>query len=96
MGIDLYAVQGAFGLVVVALALLAAIWPAVGADVGASVGIAAVYLGIISFKWHPTPGGFDRTWSMLCMAWGVAIVVSSIESRVSGQTLQRVIRPSRA
>lgn len=70
MGIDLYAVQGAFGLVVVALALLAAIWPAVGADVGASVGIAAVYLGIISFKWHPTPGGFDRTWSILCMAWG--------------------------
>ena len=80
IGIDHYSVQGALGLALAALAILAAIWPLGRRYLGVSVGVAATYLGLVSLAWHPTPGSFSQTWSMLCMAWGAAVAVAALAS----------------
>ena len=74
---DHYSVQGALGLAMVLLALL--LVPAVMRPgrrlVGVCAGLAAAYLGLVSLAWHPTQGSFNAVWSVLCMAWGLALVV---------------------
>jgi hypothetical protein len=92
IGVDHYSVQGAFGLAVAALAILAAIWPVGRRYIGVSVGVAAAYLGLVSLAWHPTPGSFGQAWSTLCMAWGAAIAVlccASVRHRGKGARVHR-------
>jgi hypothetical protein len=75
MGVDHYAVQGALGLALGALAVLAACWPRGRRYLGTSVGLCAGYLGLVSFAFPATWAGFSPTWSVLCMAWGTAVAV---------------------
>jgi hypothetical protein len=72
MGIDHFAVQGAFGLAVLALVAVAACWPVGRRLLGTCAGLSAVYLGIVSLFWHPTPGSLGPIWSALCVLWGLA------------------------
>ena len=73
MGVDHYAVQGALALALPALAVLAACWPRGRRYLGASVGLCAGYLGLVSLAFPFTWGGVSALWSVLCLAWAAAI-----------------------
>ena len=77
IGIDHYSVQGAFGLVSILLVTVAALWPTGRVLIGMCVGLSALYLGLVSWVWHPTPASFNQTWSGLCVLWGCAVSVLS-------------------
>ena len=85
IGIDHYAVQGALGIAVAVLALLAGLWPAVRRYIGVSVALAAGYIGLVSLDAHPHPGSVNRVWSLLCVCWAGAILIASLASRSGGQ-----------
>jgi hypothetical protein len=75
MGVDHYAVQGAFALALPTLALLAAVWPRGRRFVGISVGLCAGYVGLVSFSFPGTWAGVPELESALCIGWGVAVAV---------------------
>ncbi len=78
--IDHYSVQGALGL---ALAVL----PVIGARadlrpfVPVCAGVAAGYLGLVSFAWEDAAGGFGPAWSAAAMAWGAALAAVALVDR---------------
>jgi hypothetical protein len=78
MGIDHFAVQGAFGVAVLALVAVAACWPVGRRLLGTCAGLSAAYLGIVSLFWHPTPGSVGPIWSALCLLWGLAATLLAI------------------
>ena len=80
--IDHYAVQGALGLALAALPLLAGLRPALTPLLGACTGIAAAYLGLVSFAWQDAAGGFGRVWSIAAMVWGLCLVAVSLVAAV--------------
>ena len=106
-GIDHYAVQGALGLALAVLPLLAALRPALTPLAPVCAGIAAGYLGLVSFAWEDAAGGFGRTWSAAAMAWGLCLVAVSLaaavrrsqrrstEQRLPHSALRRRSSPSR-
>jgi hypothetical protein len=81
VGTDHYSVQGAWALALLGLVAVAALWPAGRRLLGVEAGVSAVYLGIISWRWHPTPGSLTPPWSALAALWGVAVVASSCRTR---------------
>ena len=81
-GIDHYAVQGALGLALAVLPTLAALRPALTPLAPICAGIAAGYLGLVSFAWEDAAGGFGRTWSAAAMAWGLCLVAVSLTAAV--------------
>lgn len=81
IGVDHYAVQGAYALATLMLVALAVLWPAGRVFLALIAGVAAVYLGVVSWFWYPTPGAFDRTWSGLCAVWGLAVTVLALQPR---------------
>lgn len=81
-GIDHYAVQGALGLALAALPLLVALRPALMPLPGLSTGVAAAYLGLVSFAWQDAAAGFGRVWSIAAMAWGLCLVAVSLVATV--------------
>jgi hypothetical protein len=78
MGVDHYAVQGALALALVVLSLVAACWPRGRRYLGASVGLCAGYVGLVSFAFPATWAGLSPLWSVLAMTWGVAIAVLAL------------------
>jgi hypothetical protein len=72
--IDHYSVQGAVGVALVALVSVAALWPGGRRFIGTCVGLSGAYLGVVSFAWPSSPGGFEAVWSLAAIAWGVAVV----------------------
>ena len=72
MGVDHHAVQGALALAVAALAFVAAVWPRGRRLVGASAGLTAAYVGLVSFTFPGAWAGFSPTWSALGAVWGAA------------------------
>ena len=81
-GIDHYAVQGALGLALAVLPALAALRPALIPLAPVCAGIAAAYLGLVSFAWEDAAGGFGRAWSAAAMAWGLCLVALSLTAAV--------------
>jgi hypothetical protein len=81
-GIDHYEVQGALGLALAVLPALAALRPALIPLAPFCAGIAAAYLGLVSFAWEDAAGGFARTWSAAAMAWGLCLVAVSLAAAV--------------
>ena len=77
-GIDHYAVQGALGLALAVLPAVAALRPEATPFIPACVGIAAAYLGLVSFAWQDAAGGFGRAWSIAAMAWGLVLVARAL------------------
>jgi hypothetical protein len=74
MGVDHYAVQGALALALVALPLLAALWPRGRRHLGVSAGLCAGYVGLVSYASPGEPwGSVGPTWSLLCLGWGLAV-----------------------
>ena len=55
IGVDHYAVQGAYALATLMLVALAVLWPAGRVFLALIAGVAAVYLGVVSWFWYPTP-----------------------------------------
>jgi len=81
-GIDHYAVQGALGLALAVLPLLAAPRPVLTPLVPVCAGISAVYLGLVSFAWQDAAAGFGRAWSVAAMVWGLGLVAASLVAAV--------------
>jgi hypothetical protein len=81
MGVDHYAVQGALAVTLVALPLAAACWPRGRTHLGASAGLAAGYLGLVSLAFPGADAGFGPVWSGLCLAWGAAVAVLAVAGR---------------
>ena len=82
-GIDHYAVQGALGLALAVLPLLAGARPAADArSLAVCAGIAAAYLGLVSFAWQDAAAGFGRAWSIAAMVWGLGLVAVSLVAAV--------------
>ncbi len=79
--VDHYAVQGALGLALASLPLLAAARPALIPFVPACAGVAAAYLGLVSFRWTDAAGGLGPGWSIVAMAWGSALVAAALVPR---------------
>lgn len=77
MGVDHYTVQGAWALVLPALALLAACWPRGRAHLGLGVALSAGYVGLVSYAFPGTWAGFSPGWSVLCLTWAAAVGVLS-------------------
>ena len=95
VGIDHYSVQGGYGLAVVALVTITAIWPQVRRFIGLCVGTCTLYLGVISFVWHPTQGSFNETWSLLCMRWGLAVALVAFRPDAGGESAAAALAPTR-
>ena len=81
-GVDHYAVQGALGLALAVLPLLAALRSALIPLITLCTGIAAAYLGLVSFAWEDAAAGFGAAWSEAAMAWGLALVAVSLVAAV--------------
>ena len=81
LGIDHNSVQGAVGLALVLLPVLAALRRDARPFVAVCTGIVAVYLGIVSYAWPDAAGGFSRAWSCVAIAWGLAIGLGAIAPR---------------
>ncbi|WP_250000776.1 hypothetical protein [Actinoplanes sp. M2I2] len=78
IGVNHYAVQGALALGVTALACLAAAWPRGRRFIGVCAGLVAAYLGLVSFSWPDAFAAYPRGWSVLSMAWGLAVVALAL------------------
>lgn len=76
LGIDHYAVQGAVGLAMVGLGVLAVGWPVGRRLLSVTVGITAAYFGIVSFGWPGSAGGVDPRWSVAAILWGATVIVA--------------------
>jgi hypothetical protein len=84
-GIDHYSVQGALGLALALLPVLAAARRVLRPLVPVFVGVASAYLGLVSFAWQDAEGGFGRGWSAAAMAWGLALVLVSLREQIAGR-----------
>jgi hypothetical protein len=78
MGTDHYAVQGALAGTLVVLAVLAACWPRGRRHLGLSVGLVAGYLGLVSVTHPGYEAALGTAWSVLAMAWGLAVAVLAV------------------
>ena len=96
MGVDHYAVQGAFALALPALALLAAVWPRGRRHLGIAVGLCAGYVGLVSFAFPGTWGGVPELESALCIGWGVGVAVLALLPLQARQLRGEVVETERA
>jgi hypothetical protein len=78
MGIDHYAVQGALGLALAVLPLLAALRAELRPSAPACAGVAGAYVGLVSLAWPDAAGGFGRAWSAAALAWGLGVVAVAL------------------
>jgi hypothetical protein len=96
MGVDHYSLQGALALALIALPLLAALWPRGRRHLGVSAGLCAAYLGLVSYaspgeSW----GSLSPTWSLLCLAWGLAVAALAVPgARVPRAAAEEVGEPA--
>ncbi len=76
-GVDHYSVQAAMALALVALTVVAGLRSDGRRLHGTTVALVAGYVGLVSYSWPGTPAGFSATWSVLAMAWAVAVAVAT-------------------
>ncbi len=95
LGIDHYAVQGALALTLAILPFLAARRSELRPFVPACSGVAAAYLGLVSFAWPDAAGGLERRWSVAAMAWGVALLAVALAQHLSRRSARAVEGPGR-
>jgi hypothetical protein len=97
-GVDHYAVQGALAVALVALPALAAVWPRGRRHLGVAAGVSAAYLGLVSYAAPGSWAGFSPTWSVLCLAWGLAVAtLAVVPPRLQpGQLRGEVVEAERA
>jgi hypothetical protein len=95
MGVDHYAVQGAFALALPALALLAAAWPRGRRYLGVGVGLCAGYVGLVSFAFPGSWAGVPELESVLCIGWGVAVAVLALLPLQARQLRGEVVEAQR-
>ena len=74
---DHFAIQAGLPLALVALPAVAACWPSTRRLLGTSTALMAAYLGLVSYYWPGTDGGFGQTWSVAVMVWAGAIVAAT-------------------
>jgi hypothetical protein len=80
-GVDHYAVQGALGLVLIALTGLTATWPLRFLSTGLQVAVSAFYLGLVSLAHQDAVAGFSTFWSLMAMLWGVVVALAVLAAR---------------
>jgi hypothetical protein len=79
--IDHYSVQGALGLVLAVLPVIGAARADLRPFVPVCAGVAAGYLGLVSFAWEDAAGGFGPAWSAVAMGWGAALAAVALVDR---------------
>ena len=67
--------QGALALSLVLLSFIAVLRSDVRPFTPVCAGVAASYLGLVSLAWRGAAGGFDRSWSVAAIVWGIALVL---------------------
>jgi hypothetical protein len=72
--VDHYAVQAALGLALVALPAVGSVRSDARRLLGTSTALMAAYLGLVSYSWPLTDGGFGAGWSVAVMAWAVGVL----------------------
>jgi hypothetical protein len=72
--VDHFAVQGALGLVLVALPLVAGVRTEGRRLLGTSAALMAAYLGLVSLAWPGALAGFSAVWSVATMVWAAAVL----------------------
>lgn len=75
--VDHFAVQAALTLALVALPAVAALRSGTRLLLGTSTAAMAAYLGLVSYRWPGTPGGFGPVWSVAVMTWAVAVLTAT-------------------
>jgi hypothetical protein len=75
--VDHYAVQAALAVALIALTTVAALRSDTRRLLGTSTAAMAAYLGLVSYHWPGTPGGFGPVWSVAVMAWAAAVLTAS-------------------
>ena len=97
MGVDHYAVQGGLALALATLALLAAVWPRGRRYLGIVAGSCAGYVGLVSYAFPGTWGGFEPGWSVLCIGWAAAVALLSLVPSLEQRELRgEVVEAERA
>ena len=89
MGIDHYAVQGALGLALAVLPLLAALRASLRPFAAVCAGVAGSYVGLVSLAWPDAAGGFGRAWSGAALAWGLALVAVALVRPLGAARVRR-------
>jgi hypothetical protein len=89
MGIDHYAVQGALGLALAAMPLLAALRVEARPFVAVCAGVAGAYLGLVSLAWPEAAGGLGRAGSAAALAWGLALVAAAIAGPLAAARVRK-------
>lgn len=77
IGIDHYSIQGALGLSVGLLPLLAAVQARLRPFAVVCAGVAAFYLALVSVAWPDAAGGPTEAWSLAAAAWALALLAAS-------------------
>jgi hypothetical protein len=84
IGIDHFALQGALGVALAALPLVAAFDSRMRPLV-ATAGLAATYLGLVSLATRNEAGALSPAWAAAAIAWGAALAVAAIlDGRIRG------------
>jgi hypothetical protein len=77
IGIDHYSMQGALGVSLAVLPLLAAMQAHLRPYPAICAGVAAFYLALVSVAWPDAAGGLTEAWSLAAAAWAVALVAAA-------------------
>lgn len=93
VGVEHYAVQGAFALAVAALVTLAAVWAPARRQPALSAGVAGGYLALVSLASPAADAAVGRGWSLAGLAWGVAVVLAALVTTMR-PTARRAPRPA--
>jgi hypothetical protein len=76
--INHWAVQGGLALAIASLAAVVALWAPGRRFIGVSTAVVAIYLGVCSYRFPDAAGAYGRAWSVLSVAWGVAIAILAL------------------
>jgi hypothetical protein len=82
IGVDHYSMQGALGISVALLPLLAAVQPRLRPFAVVCAGVAAFYLALVSVAWPDAAGGLTEAWSLVTAAWALALLAASSPRRL--------------
>jgi len=78
LGVDHYSVQGALAVALAVLPLVAALWEDARPLLSVCAGVAAFYLALVSLAWPNSPGGLDRSWAAVAIAWALALLAGTL------------------
>jgi hypothetical protein len=77
IGIDHYSMQGALGVSLALLPLLAAVAPRMRPFSPVCASVAALYLAVVSLAWPDAAGRLTQAWSIAALVWAIALLAAA-------------------